>query len=105
MKKGQITVFIIIAVLMLIGVSVYIYLQQQEVAVAAEYLAPLIKEAPVAAIPVVNYVQSCLKDHRVVIAVWSFVPRSIRCRQAERSGPYRLSCPVAHRRRKSVRWQ
>jgi len=52
-KRGQITVFIIIAILLLIGVSVYIYLSEEK---------EVKKEAPEAAKPIFNYVQSCLRN-------------------------------------------
>jgi len=60
-KRGQITVFIIIAIMLLMGVSVYIYLSEEK-EVKEEYIIPLLKEAPEAAKPVFNYVQLCLRD-------------------------------------------
>ena len=60
-KRGQITVFIIIAIMLLMGVSVYIYLSEEK-EVKEEYIIPLLKEAPEAAKPVFNYVQLCLRN-------------------------------------------
>jgi len=60
-NRGQITVFIIIAIFLLIGVGIYLYLQREAV-IREEYIVPVIKEPAEAAKPVANFVQLCLKD-------------------------------------------
>ena len=59
-KKGQITVFIGIAIVMLIAVGAVIYFMQKEV--APEHIRRLLVDVPEMAKPIAAYIYSCLDD-------------------------------------------
>jgi len=61
MKKGQVTVFIIIGIVLLLGLGIYLYLQQIEVE-EFEAALPVIEQVPAEMIPVRAFIESCVQE-------------------------------------------